>query len=500
MGEEHVHREQWDAQTDVLVLGFGAAGCAAAIEAHDGGAEVLVLEKAPAGKEGGNTRVSGGAWFANRDPDRAAVYLNGLCAGYRLPEAVVRTWADETYRNTEWMRHKVGARVEAVGGVLDDGTGGIPPEFGELAGSDAYGGYRAVDGRMGDSVLFDALSSAVRARGIEVRLATPAHSLVQDPHTRAVLGVLATSPGGGSTRVRARRAVVLATGGFEANTRMVRDYLRFPETLTWGDPCATGDGHKMAQKAGADMWHMDNMMSIEGLRVPGFDSGFYTQFSFAQGFIFVGMDGRRCGNELPQLGHGQARVHGGYEHVPSRSTHVIFDEATRRSGPISPGSRMLPVGWNLLVEGYEWSEDNSVEIEKGWIHKAETVGELANWLDVDPDALTATVRRYNADCERGEDTQFGRPRSTLVPLTEGPYYGFTSAPMVAWSNGGPRRNERCQVLDPFGDVIDGLYAAGNVSSTYSWCKDGGMHIADALAFGRVAGQTAAVAGARLAQQ
>lgn len=485
-------RDSWDTVADVVVLGMGAAGCAAAVEAHDAGAQVLVLEKMSRGKEGGNTRVSGGAWFHNRDPERAAVYLENLCAGYPLPPAMVRTWAIETQRNTEWMTDAIGADVEAVGSVIGNGDGGIPPEFPELDGSDAYGGYRAVGGQMGNSVLLNTLLDAVDARDIDVRFRAPASSLVQDRHSGAVVGVLATEPGGKPLRVRANAGIVLATGGFEANVDMVRDYLRFPDMLPWGTPYATGDGQKMAQKVGADMWHMDNMMSIEGLRVPGFDSGFYTRLS-ADGFIYVGMDGRRCGNERLTIGHGQGLVHGRYEHAPTRSTHVIFDEATRRSGPISPGRQLLPVGWNVLVEGYEWSEDNSVEIEKGWIHKADTIAELAVELGVDATVLTATVERYNADCAAGVDTQFDRPSQALVPLLEPPYYGFTSAPMVAWSTGGPRRDEQCQVLDPFGEIIPGLFAAGSVSSTYSWCKDGGMHIADALAFGRVAGGSAAKA-------
>ena len=91
----------------------------------------------------------------------------------------------------------------------------------------------------------------------------------------------------------------------------------------------------------------------------------------------------------------------------------------------------------------------------------------------------------------GVDDQFHRHPRTLTPIDQPPYYAFTSAPLLGWTNGGPRRNERAQVLDPFGRVIPGLYAAGTVSSTYSWCKDGGFHIADALAFGRVAGRTAA---------
>jgi succinate dehydrogenase/fumarate reductase flavoprotein subunit len=272
---------------------------------------------------------------------------------------------------------------------------------------------------------------------------------------------------------------------------MDRDNPRFPHP--WRGGCAKnpGDGHKMAQKVGADLWHKDNMMSIEGFRVPGFASGFYARFSFRQGFLYVDRDGRRCVNELPRTGHGNAWVNGSYEHVPVRSVHAVFDEATRLAGPISPNRSMLPVGWNLLVEDYDWSADNGVEIDKGWIHRADTVAELAEMLEVDPEVLEETVARYNAACAAGHDDQFGRPADTLVPVDQGPFYAFTSAPLVGWTNGGPRRNERCEVLDPFDTSISGLYAAGSLSSTYSWCKDGGMHIADALAFGRVAGREAA---------
>lgn len=481
-------------EADVVVLGHGAAGCAAAIEAHDAGVRVVLVDKMPAGLEGGNTRVSGGAWWEPSSPERAAVYLRSLCGERPVPEPVIRAWAEQCARNTRWMRDTVGAEVGTVPGTLDRGIAGtvveIPPEFPELEGSDAVTGWRAVGGALGRSRLLAALAAAVAARDITVLLGTRAERLVQDADG-TVVGVQVTDADGARRTLPAAGGVVLATGGFEGDVRMVRDYLRFPQTLTWGSPYNTGDGHKMAQKAGADLWHMDNMTSIEGFRVPGFDSGFYARFSFRKGFLYVDGDGRRCVDELPRTGHGQARVHGAYEHVPARSLHAVFDEATRLAGPISPTAAMLPVGWNVLVEDYEWSWDNSVEVEKGWLHRADTLEELAPLIGVDPTLLVESVTRYNAACAAGLDEQFHRDPATLVPLGEGPYYAFTSAPMVAWSNGGPRRNEHAEVLDPFGDTIAGLYAAGGVSTTYSWCKDGGMHIADALAFGRVAGRRAA---------
>lgn len=470
----------WDREADVVVLGMGAAGCAAAIEAHDAGARVLVLEKMPAGREGGNTRVSGGIWFDNLDPAGAAAYLRALCGDFPVPEGVIEVWARETHANTAWLE-RLGANPAHHGDYR--------PEYPELPGSESYGGYLGVGGEMGQGLLYGVLSAAVRARGVEVLLDAPARELAQRPDG-AVAGVEARA-GGEPLRVRARRGVVIATGGFENNPQMTRDYLRLPDSPVWGSPAGTGDGVRMAQKAGADLWHMDNMMTAHGFRAPGFESGFYVSFVYAQGFVFVGADGRRLVDETPRTGHGHAHLHGGYELFPDRPMHVVFDERTRLAGPVSPPPELLPVGWNLLVEGYRWSRDNSAEIGRGWIRRAETPAALAVQLGVDGGALEETVRRWNAACAAGVDDQFGRHPKTLTPLDAPPYYGFTSAPLIGWTNGGPRRNERAQVLDPFGEPIPRLYAAGCVSSTYSWCKDGGFHIADALAFGRVAGRAAA---------
>ncbi len=471
----------WDLEADIVVLGCGAAGSAAALEAHDRGAKVVILEKMPEPFSGGNTRVSGGIWFDNVDPARAAAYLESLCCGYKLPQPVIQAWAQETARNTGWLK-SLGA---SVGRHAD-----YRPEYPELDGSDCYGGYLGIDGQLGNGLLFDFLESAVRSRGIEVLYETPGQELSLD-ETRRVIGVVALRRGK-PFRVGALRGVVLATGGFENDPEMVRDYLGLSDCPTWGAAATTGDGHRMALKVGADLWHMDNMMTITGIRTADFRAGFATLgLVGAKSYIFVGPDGARFVDENVQIRHGHALIHGRYELYPTRLAHVIFDERTRRAGPIVPSPQDMPVGWNLLVEKYRWSDDNSVEVEKGWIKTADTISGLAAQIGLDAAALEKTVSLYNRYCEAGEDEQFGRDPRTLIPLAEPPFYCFTSEPVLAWSNGGPRRNEKAQVLNPFGEVIAGLFAAGTVSSTYSWCKDGGFHIADALAFGRIAGRVAA---------
>lgn len=476
-------KTHFDRQADVVVLGLGAAGCAAAIEAADAGASVIVLEKMPAGREGGNTRVSGGIWFNNLDSEGCATYLRALCGDFPIPDEIIEAWAKETFANSEWLE-SLGVKV----GV----HGNYRPEYPQLPGSDAYGGYLGVNGEKGQSLLWGALTNAVGERGIEVLLDTPAQQLVLDDRG-TVIGVRATS-GGRDLTIGAEKGVVLATGGFENNPQMVRDYLRLPSSPVWGSPAGTGDGIKMAQKVGADLWHMDNMMAVTGFGVDGYEAGMYIAFFYSFGFIYVGMDGKREHNDLPRQGHGHGFINGSYEHFQRRPMHVVFDEVTRLAGPLSAtrgtDSPAGAVGWNLLVEGYEWSADNSAEIDKGWIKRGNTVAELAGELGVEATALEQTIDEWNASCAKGQDP-LGRHAKTLVPLETPPYYGFTSAPLLGWTNGGPRRNEHAQVLDALGKVIPGLYAAGCVSSTYSWLKDGGFHIADALAFGRVAGRHAA---------
>lgn len=472
----------WDREADIVVLGSGAAGAAAAIAGHDAGARVAILEKMPEANAGGNTRVSGGIWFNNVDAGRAAVYLQNLCGDYRVPQPVIRAWAEETAFNTAWLEG-IGAKV----GPHADYT----PEYPELDGSDCYGGYMGIEGKLGNALLYDFLLSAIRQRGIDILYETPGQELITDPESGRVIGVTATR-NGKPFRVGARRGVVLATGGFENNRDMVRDYLGLANSPVWGSPAGTGDGHRMALKIGADLWHMDNMMAIVGVGTPDFESAFATLGLVGEkGYVFVGLDGSRFVDENVQIRHGHALIHGRYELHPLQRAHVIFDERTRRAGPLVPQPEYMPVGWNLLVENYVWSDDNQAEIDKGWIVKADTLAGLAARLDIPCDRLEKTVALYNRYCAAGEDEQFGRAPATLIPLLEPPFYGFTSSPILAWSNGGPRRNENSQVLNAFGETIAGLYAAGTVSSTYSWCKDGGFHIADALAFGRIAGRHAA---------
>jgi hypothetical protein len=220
-------------------------------------------------------------------------------------------------------------------------------------------------------------------------------------------------------------------------------------------------------------------------------AGFFVSFDAAHGWIYVLDDGRRFTDESVAPRHGKVMRGGRLELWPDRVYHAIFDEATRRAGPIVSPFERQPFTWNHIVEGYRWSDDNLAEIAKGWITQADTPEELARLIGVDPGGLAATIAAYNDACANGVDDGFGRRPDTLVPLAEAPYYAYSWAPLLIYTCGGPRRDERARVLDTTGSPIPGLYCAGEISSTYSWGMVGGMMIGDALAFGRIAGRNAA---------
>jgi succinate dehydrogenase/fumarate reductase flavoprotein subunit len=469
----------WDLTADVIVAGIGVAGGSAAITAHDLGASVLVLEKEPEATCGGNSRVSGNCWFENLDSGAAADYLLAMSGDRPPPPEIVRVWAAETTRNSDWVRD-LGVPISLL-------AGSEPPEFPELAGADGYGGMNVVGQTWGMSRLWRAVFDAVVRRGIDVRFGSPLADLVVAGGE--VLGVVAELAGV-RTRIRARHAVVLATGGFENNPAMVHEYLGVTGSVPWGSPANTGDGIAIARRAGADLWHMDNYMPILGLAAPGRATGFHVAPE-RRGLILVNAAARRFANEYPPGGHGHMLIDGRYQLFPPPGAFAVLDHETVRSGPLFPPLDRTPYSWNEIIEGYQWSAGSAAELAGGWLASAPTPEELGPLLGIDGGQLADTVSRYNAACAAGTDAEFGRDPSLLLPLTTPPYYGFACPPVVGYTCGGPRRDEHARVLRPDGSAIGRLYCAGEISSTYSWCMDGGMMIADALVFGRVAGRNAA---------
>lgn len=475
----------WDHEADVVVVGYGAAGSAAALTAHGAGAKVILLEKNPEG--GGNTRYSGGTMRTYLDLGMAADYFEALCEG-TTERSVIETFVDESSRNGDWIK-SIGGEIASLPALFATRFPTSHPgaSFPHVRGSEGMGPRIRVKGpgTAGGIDLWGALSKRIAATDIKVICGAPASELLYERET-GVTGVVATQ-GERSIRIRARRGVILTCGGFEYNREMHANYLGH-RYYAMCNPANTGDGIKMAAELGADMWHMNACAASLGYKFPEYEFAF-RQMMPAPGFIYVDQGGARY---MDETGTDTHIMWAPTQHVDPKTLErprmpgwVIFDEDTRQRGPIAG------TFFGKASDVYQWSADNSVEIKKGWIKAGATPGDLAAQMGMRPDLLQATVARYNLDCVSGYDPTFGRAMHHLVPLGRPPYYAAQIWPTLYNTQGGPKRNALAQILNVRGQPIKRLYSAGEFGSLWHRNYPGAGNVSEALAFGRIAGRNAA---------
>jgi succinate dehydrogenase/fumarate reductase flavoprotein subunit len=495
----------WDSEFDLVVVGYGGAGAVTAITAADAGAQVLIVEKQAANRHTPSTRMASIVMAVN-DADAATTYFD-RCAGGMIPRAVSRAWAERAGALPGWFE-RVGVAVE-----LHRIRGAQHPEFEGSASVDVYLATRpgsdvrieqrvelngvplaASSARPRSSDYFDALRQAVQARErVTVLFDSPARRLVRqaDGH---VDGVEVDSQQR-TLRIHGRKGVVLTCGGFEYDTQMKLNYLKAAPVHFYGNPDNNGDGVRMAQAAGADLWHMNQMIG-RGIAhfepTPGAELNFIVHL-FPPGYVITDRFGRRFANELEQAA---VIEHTFYYHLleydVERNTYVripcfwFFDQRRADVGPIV-GPYLGGIGEDI----YHWSRDNQAEVARGWISVADSVRGAAAKAGVeDPVAAEAAVQAYNVGCRVGQDA-FGRPQETLVPLEAPPFYCVPLYPGGSNTCGGPRRNARAQILDPFGDPIAGLYAAGELGQPVGLLyPSSGSNLSEAICFGQIAAETA----------
>lgn len=471
---------------DVLVLGYGAAGVAAAITAADAGAEVLVAEKNPEDRHTPNTRMSGGMIMTVDDDAGGADYLDA-CAGGLVPRDVSAAWAERAAGLAAWLEQCVGGLDLAVAGA---------PEHRDLPGASAVhtvqiGGVRErlAAGAGGGPALWSHLDAAVRRRAVPIWWESPALRLVQAADGSVTGAVVRRA--GTEVTVRARRGVVLACGGYEFDETMKRDFLRAEVAHFYGNPGNTGDGVRMAQAVGASLWHMNQMIGRGVGHFLDADGGpVNVILTIAPApYVITDRAGRRFMNEHHQalLRHDVYYSLLEYDPARKRSPRVpccwFFDERRRRAGPLTLTHIGAPA-----VGLVDWSADNRAEIERGWIHAGSTIEEVAAAAGVeDPDEAARSVAEYNRLCRDGRADPFGRPGDTMIPLEGPPYYAVPLWPGGSNTTGGPRRDRHGRVLDAFGSPIPGLYAAGELGqpSGLLYPADG-SNLSEALCFGQIA--------------
>lgn len=468
----------WHGEYDVIVIGYGGAGATASIQAADNGAKVLLLEKAPLGQEGGNTRFAaqGVLGIEENNINKGIEYFKHLRGKYNTPSNdMINSYLIAVSGNYEWLK-SIGAENIAV----------FPFQEYDFPGGEVMQAM-CVDGEMFTSSLYRLLQEAVEKRSdkIEVWYESPGVGLIQDPETRIVHGVKVDN-NGKLLNIRAKNGVILCTGGFENNQQMIQDYLQLPYGYSKAARYNTGDGIKMAMEVGANLWHMSNTAGPD-LNVLNPETG--TTFAYAiqgeksilstgfavQNTIFVGSDGTRFTDESVLPNHGHINYHGSWIQMPlSLPVYAIFDETARLSQPIYDS----------------WSNGNTEEIEKGLIIKADTLQELAEKIDVNSNNLKKTVKDYNKFCNSRKDLDFGRNPKTLKLIKKAPYYAIELVPSFTNTQGGPERNKNGQVLDISGNPIPHLYSAGELGSMFSSIYQGTGNLGECVAYGRISGDGA----------
>ena len=483
---------------DVIVVGAGNAAFSAALSAHEQGASVLVLEKAPEHARGGNSYFTGGAYRFAFDGFEQVRSLIPDMSPAEADSMIVGAYNTASFR-ADLMRVTEGLADEELADVLvrgsfptmewlrDQGMRFIP-----LWGRQAFkegDKYRFWGGLILEAVgagagLSDTFFELAAARGIDVRYSSAAKGLLQDDSGR-VTGVTVHGPDG-RYDVEAG-AVVLACGGFEANAEMRTRYLGpgWELAKVRGTQANTGDGIKMALEAGAQSFgHWSGAHAVAwDMNAPPFGNravgDLYQKHSYPFGLI-VNIEGKRFVDEGADLrNYTYAKYGREILAQPQRLAVQIFDQKS--------------VG--LLRDEYR--------IQQMTVAETGTIEELGDALGVDPAALAETVREYNAACQPGDfdptvldglhTEGLELPKSNWAqPLDSPPYLGFAVTCGITFTFGGLKINRDAQVLDDQDMPLTGLFAAGElVGGLFYHNYPGGSGLMAGAVFGRVSGASAA---------
>lgn len=497
---------RWDGSADVIVVGCGYAGAIAAISAHDEGAKVLVFEKMP--DAGGISVCSFGGVRTAHDAAAAFVYLKRTNQG-TAPDVLLRTLA----RGMAGLPRRVEALARAAGATtsLRPSPANYPfagndtfafSNIETIDGFDASKAYRQVRGAPGGVLLFEVITRNLAKRNIAVHTRSAVERLLRDKG--GALQGLAVRSGRVMKNIRARRGVVLACGGFEGDPAMQRAF--WPEGAVM--PAAfrgnTGDGIRMAQALGADLWHMWHYHGSYGFRhpdpaypfgirtkrLPDWQPGTPLRGDVRMPWILLDRRGRRFMNEYdPYVQDTGARPFARYDPLAQ-------DYAAMPAWLVADvdGAAMYPFGRptsHARGVSYDWSADNAREIELGILRRADDLGELARATGTDVAVLGASLARWNAACAAVRDEDWARPPTSMMPIARLPFVFAPVWPIVSNTQGGPVHDAAQRIVRPDGMVIPRLYAAGEMGSVFGHLYMSGGNIAECFVGGRIAGIGAA---------
>lgn len=452
--------------TQFLVVGGGAAGFAAALEAAERGAEVLLLEKLA--QTGGSSAMSGGCLaFAGTDLQRAAgvedsaeMLLQDLIevGQHDNDPELVGAYTAHQLDTYEWLRRH-GVEFSPS---IESSSGQSVPRVHTVDPAD----------------MVRTLAACCQATGrVRVLMSTRATRLLRQDEASPVTGLLAEGPEG-PLEIHARNGVLLASGGFGRDAELVKRFApQYAEAVFVGGDGNVGDGLRMAWKLGADLRDMAYIKGTFG-KHPTDTHNNHSCLAVYKGAIAVNQEGRRFVDEsisYKLLGDAVMRqsYHTGYQ---------IFDQPIFESGD----DRVRILDFNR-------------RLQEGLVIQADTLEALERQIELPTGSLRETVDRYNAAVDAGDDAEFGRTalvhgQGALRRIEQGPFYAYPSTAAVFGTYCGVRVNRGMHVIDVFGEAIEGLYAAGEmVGGFHGGAYMTGSALGKAVVFGRLAARSAVAA-------
>lgn len=436
---------------DVAVIGSGGAGLSAALSAKNAGASVIVLEKMPFA--GGNTNYATGGLNASETSVQKAkgiedsnkqFFEDTMKGGKQLNNpALVKILTEESAQTVDWLI--------SFGMDLSD--------IGKLGGATNSRAHRPAGGDAVGSHFVSVLVKAAEKAGIEIRYNARVTAILNKDGKAA--GLIVSSEG--KTYEIKAKAVIVATGGFGSNPDIIVSYK--PELKGFGTtnhPGATGDALELVKPFNAALVDMAQIQTHPTV-VP-VKNIMITEAVRGNGAIMVNRDGKRFEQELTTRDVMSAAILAQKEHT----AYLLFDQGIRDS--------------LKAIESYA---------KKGLLTEGASLAELAERLNIPAAALETTVKNYNRFADSHNDSDLGRtdmPRKLETP----PFYAVEVAPSVHHTMGGLAINGQAEVLNTEGNVIPGLFAAGEVTGgIHGANRLGGNAVADIAVFGKIAGESAA---------
>lgn len=450
--------ETVEKDTDVVVIGGGGAGFAAAVSAKEAGADVILVEKLAS--VGGNTLISGGEYAAPANDiqkeegieDSKELFAKDVEEAGGNPE-LIKVLADKATEDAYWLRDDIG--VKWLDSLMFFGGHSVKRSLIPAA-------------HTGNELIKNYLKKAEEL-GIEVLTETDVKEILSKDGK--VCGIKAETKDG--ELVVNAKSVVVASGGFGANADMCYEFDKEIDehVLSTNSPGATGDGILMAEKLGADTVDMDKIQLYPVCDVETGKLLYCGDTRLVGGALLVNKEGKRFVEELGTRREISMAIKAQTDYVG----YVLWDETSNeKTGTMKSNP-----------------EEAKSLFDRGLMVKADTLEELADHFGIDKDALLETVKTFNENSAKNEDPEFNL-RMLGWQVKDAPFYMMKAAPAVHHTMGGLKINTDAQVLNKDGEWIDGLYAAGEVTGgIHGSNRLGSVAMADITVFGRIAGENAA---------